>query len=77
MVKPQNFSDRQVITGVDSVDDESVPDQLCARRCGQQWLGLIWRIVGWAVTLPSGKGLHKYGKSLFLMGKSIRNDNFQ
>lgn len=22
----------QVITGVDSVDDESVPDQLCARR---------------------------------------------
>jgi len=40
MVKPQNFSDKQVITGVDSVDDESVPDQLCARRCRAAMVGV-------------------------------------
>ena len=27
--------------------------------------------------LPSGKRLHSYGKSLFLMGKSTRNGHFQ
>ena len=38
--------------------------KLNTRNIKQSW------IVGWAVTLPSGKRLHNYGKSLFLMGKS-------
>jgi hypothetical protein len=33
-----------------------------------------WAVGGWnQETLPSGKRLHNYGKSPFLMGKSTRN----
>ena len=62
----------QVITGVDSVDDESVPDQLCARRfldtIGEGW---GWSELHTIVVNPCDPTIPIVDKSCFLKTKMV------
>jgi len=41
------------------------------------WQAALLGMLGFSCDLPSGKRLHNYGKSQFLMGKSTINHHFQ